>query len=270
MRARMLFGLLLSVSVLGWAQAPGPPPGATVQAIMGEVQRLQMLNRLGVTADQLQALIPLATQVEEKHKALRDHAQQPEAVQAVWAIRTAFLQGQEPGRMGEALESFGQEERRLEQELRAAREAAGKSALEVLKPEQLALLTERHPEGEAHELLEQINQARELPDAAWNEWAQRRARQIAYLAAADSEDRAKQVSSDVMAFLQRVRGMTDDAFADKRDELRAEAQALLATAQPKPSAELARALAREPMANLVSGEGALGALQAKLAALGNR
>ena len=264
MRRAMLIVGLAATAVAAWGQAAAPPANATIHSIVAEAERLMALNRLGLTAEQLQKLIAIVKPVEDKRTAREDHIRKPEALQAAWALRTAALNRQEPGGLWEQLEKFWQEEEKLERELDAARRTALEAAVEILTAEQLAMLAEREPEGEVEEHFEQIRHMRRLPDDAWTEWAARRARQMAYLAAADGQERADQVKGDVAAFLDRVRGMTDEEFEQSGEELRAEVELLVADAQPQPSETLTKALARERLSGLVIEEGALETLRAKL------
>jgi len=265
--------MLLLALLAVFAAAPGLPQGEAKEStdtVSEEIDLLRQLNDYGLTVDQLKALLPILQEVETKRQALADYKHSEEALGPMRALREALAKGGDSTKAEEAAQPVWDKLEELDTAVEEALPAASKKVAALLTDEQLATLSQGDDQayGQADELFGKLESARKFNDQTYNAWRDRTAREIAFRAAGESEEKGKQVQTGLQEFLDKVRKLKDDQFLEQSDELFDELTTLLAEAQPKPIREVAEAQAADQLEYLVRSERTFGVVQAMVKARG--
>ena len=264
----VLAGFLAALCVAAapaWAQVV-----ESTDDVSEDIDLLRQLNQYQLSADQLKGLSAIVQDVEAKRKALADYKRSDAALGPMRALREALLKGEAADGQEDAVQAVWDKLEELDSAVEDATGEAGKKVAALLTDDQLAALNQGDDWAyeQADEVFANLEAAREFNDDTYNAWRDRTARETAFRAAGEGEEKGKQIQEKVTQFLDKVRKLKADAFQEQSDELFDELATVLAEAQPKPIREIAEARAAEQLQSLVRSDRTLVVLDALVKARG--
>jgi hypothetical protein len=253
--------------------APGlaqTPPVESLDQVSEDIDLMRQLNEYKLTVDQFKTLSTILQDVEAKRKALQEYKQSEAALGPMRALRAALAKGDAANAEEEAAQAVWDKLQELDSAVEEATTAATKKIAALLTDDQLAALNQGEDLAydQADEVFANLEAARGFNDDTYNAWRDRTARETAFRAAGESEEKGKEIQDKVKQFLDKVRKLKEDQFSEKSDELFDELASILAEAQPKPIREIAESRAAEQLEYLARSERAAGVVEAQLKARG--
>ena len=110
-RACSLAGALL-VMAAAWLSpieaATGPPEGTTIEQIFADIGLLEELQILSPEPAQLKSIIAILERLQKQQATASQRMNQPDAVRALWTVRTRLLRGEEDDGAWEPAEWFAE------------------------------------------------------------------------------------------------------------------------------------------------------------------
>jgi hypothetical protein len=167
------------------------------------------------------------------------------------ALRDALLRGSPTGELQAAVDEIWSELADLDGAFEEAVPEATAQLVKLLTDDQL---TEFAVDGdlaydEADRVLQELESARAFDERTFGQWRDRTARDAA--TRAETGAAAQKLQTDLAAFLDRARKLTDDEYGDQADALFAELEALLTEGTPKPTREALEIHATEQLEYLL-------------------
>jgi hypothetical protein len=248
-----------------WAQTP-----ETLDAVSEEIDLLRQLNNYGFTVDQLKGLAAVLEDAQAKRKALADYKQSDAALGPMRALRDALLKGEPTDEQEAAVQDVWDRLGELDAAVEEATLEAAKQLAALLTDDQLVQLNQGEDAAyeQADTIFADLESAREFNEQTYAAWRDRVARETAFRAAGEGEEKGKAVQAKVAAFLDKARALNGDEFAEQSDDLFDELTDILAEAQPKPIREIAESRAAEQLEYLVRSERLPGVIDAQIKAQG--
>ncbi len=261
--------LLAAVLVVGPA-SPQELPTESVDEVSEDIDLLEQLSMYEFTLDQLQAIVPVLTELEARRLALEGYKRSEEALAPMRALREALIKGEATDELHTGVEVVWDQMMELEEAYDEAIPGAMGKVAALLTDEQIAVLglEDEWAYDETDRIFADLDNARDFDDATFNAWRDRAARQVAFRAAGDSQEKAKQVEDTVKQFLNRARNLKEDDYMDRYDELFDELHELINSSQPKPLREVIEAQAAEELEYVMRSERILPLIEARVKALG--
>jgi hypothetical protein len=246
-----LLGALCLAAAPAWAQV-----AESTDEVSEDVDLLRQLNQFGLSTEQLKGFSAILQDVEASRKALADYKHSEAALAPMRALREALLKGEPADEQEQAVQAVWDKLQELDSAVEEAMEEAGKRIAALLTDDQLAELSQGDDWAyeQADEVFSNLEAAREFNDDTYNAWRDRTARETAFRAAGESEQKGKEIQAKVTQFLDKVRKLKEDAFLEQSDELFDELATILAEAKPKPIREIAEARAAEQLQYLARSE----------------
>jgi hypothetical protein len=266
----MLLHVVVACVLAGPAQDCQQAEPADVNDLSLEVNALQTLHSLNLSAGQLRKLQGWAKETAEKPRKREAAKVSKEYRDKLLELRAALADGSDDDKidqLNEELEELRNTEKPTLDDNVDLTPAARKripEALRLLKVQQLhAVLAGMGDElfDPLDRLLEQLPKTRELKG---NEWKQRREEivdEIVRLAAGIDSKKAGKLSDQLTALLSKAHGMSDAEFKAKRSELEKTARKLLGELGPL---EVLRHAVEYELAELLSNPRLAAALEARL------
>lgn len=261
----LLLGTAVAMPVIGIGQS-----AETWDHVSEDIDLIRQLDQYKLTVDQLKAIRELFQPLETARKALRDYKASDVGIGPLLALRDALLKGEDTDAQEAAVQAVWDKLEELDNAIEEAATEAAKKLAALLTDEQLASLSggDDLAYNQADEIFSNLETAREFSDETFAAWRDRTAREVAFRAAGESEEKGKQIQEKVRAFLDRTRKLSEQEYLEKSDELFEELTTILAEAQPKPIREIAVARAAEQLEYLVRSERAPSVVEALINARG--
>jgi hypothetical protein len=249
----------------GWAQAP-----EALDTVSEDIDLLRQINVHGFTTEQLRGLAGALQELATARTALADYKAGEAALGPMRALREALLQGEPTAEQEEAVQEVWDKLSELDTAVEDATREAGRKLAALLTDEQLTQLTEGQDIAyeQADSIFADLEAARAFEAETFTAWRDRTAREAAFRAAGEGEEKGKAIQAAVSAFLDKARGLPEDDYVGQSDTLFEELAEILARAQPKPIREIAETRAAEQLEYLVRSERILAVIDAKLKAAG--
>jgi hypothetical protein len=246
------------------------PVAETVDEVSEDIDVLEQLNMYGFTVEQLQAMIPILTELDAKRQALATYKRSDEALEPMRALRDALIKGEATDQLQTNTEMVWDRMMELEDAHEEAIPGTMKKIAALLTGDQLAMLSlgDEWAYDEADRIFATLDTARDFDDDTFNKWRDQTARQIAFRAAGESEEKAKQIQDKVKQFLDKARKLKEDEYMDQYDDLFDELQTLIVSSQPEPLREVVEAQAAEELEYVMRSERILPLIKAQVKARG--
>jgi len=266
---RSACALLTAVLLVGLAGSQEPPT-ESVDEVSEDIDLLEQLSMYEFTVEQLQAIIPILKDLETRRQALEGYKRSEEALAPMRALREALIKGEATDELQMGVEVVSDQMMALEEAHDEAVPGAMKQVAALLTDEQLTMLNldDEWAYDEADRIFADLDNARDFDDATFSAWRDRAARQVAFRAAGDSQEKAKQVEDAVKQLLSKARSLKEDAYMDQYDDLFDELHELISNSQPKPLREVVEAQAAEELEYVMRSERILPLIEARVKALG--
>ncbi|MBM3497289.1 MAG: hypothetical protein FJX74_01340 [Armatimonadetes bacterium] len=267
--AWLVAAVLAAAICLAGAPARAQAP-ETLDDVSQDIDLLRQLQDYDLTADQLKGLAGVLQTIEAQRAALADYRQSEAALGPMRALRDALLRGEAAAEQEDAVQIVWDKLAELDTAVEDATAGAGTKLAALLTDEQLAALTSHEDAAydQADRIFADLESARGFPAETYAAWRDRTAREAAFRAAGEGEEKAKAIQAKVVQFLDKTRDLEENAFYEQSDELFEELTSILAEAQPQPIRAISEARAAEQLEYLVRAERALGVVEARIKALG--
>ena len=257
MKLAAAVSFLTAVLLVACAAAQSPAIGATgveseVKALSEDIELLQQINGVGLSADQLRQFVEIVKRRAALHQSYAPKRQELlNALAQVLRQKRALLLADKPvpEAMDERIARLNTELNALTQAERQQAEALVGEVRKLLTPVQLAALTGREEARES--ALEMLQWLRRLNDAQYEEEAQAAAEEL------ETPERGL-TSKDIRKIFDQARKMSEDEFIQQADAL---AEKLL------PAYSVSEAAETQIILDLISHPRLLPLLQDKLAAM---
>lgn len=261
--------LLLMLLLIGPALTQ-EPAAETVDQVSEDIDVLEQLNTYEFTVEQLQALIPILKELEATRQALETYKRSDEALGPMRTLRDALIKGKASDQLQTGMEAVWDRMQELEDAYEEAIPGAMKQVAALLTDDQLAMLSlgDDWAYDEADRIFSTLDTARGFNDQTFNQWRDQTARQIAFRAAGEGEEKANEIQDKVKQFLDKARKLKEDQYMDQYDDLFDELQKLIASSQPKPLREVVEAQAAEELEYVMRSERILPLIEAQVKARG--
>lgn len=268
--ARKIAGALLAMLLLSGSAFAQEPAAETVTEISEDIDVLEQINVYEFTVEQLQAMVPILKELDTKRQALQTYKRSEEALGPMRALRDALIKGKATDQLQTGMEVVWDRMMELEEAYEEAVPGAMEKIAALLTDDQLAMLSlgDEWAYDETDRIFATLDTARDFNDETFNQWRDQTARQIAFRAAGESEEKANQIQDKVKQFLDKVRKLKEDAYMDQYDDLFDELQTLIAGSQPKPLREVVEAQAAEELEYVMRSERILPLIEAQVKARG--
>jgi hypothetical protein len=263
-------GALLVTLLLICPTIAQEPAAETVDEVSEDIDVLEQMSMYEFTVEQLQTMVPILKELDAKRQALETYKRSDEALEPMRAMRDALIKGKVTDDLHTGMEVVWDTMMQLEDAYEEAIPAAMKKIAALLTDEQLAMLSmgDEWAYDETDRVFTTLDSAREFDDPTFTAWRDRTARQIAFRAAGESEEKGLHVEGQVKQFLDKARKLKEDAYMEQYDDLFDELQTIIAGSQPKPLREVVEAQAAQELEYVMRSERILPLIEAQVKARG--
>lgn len=239
----------------------------TAAQLDADIRLLYMVNRLELTAEQIDRLLPIVRDMRTRAEALEKARNAPEIMQILRAVRQALLEGksgQEVEALRRQLDQHLQRMDQQEADFGQARERAADLAIQVLTPEQQQRLLDPVAEQTSFDIIRAMGEARVVRPEHWDNWLAQVSQNLARQAAGGNPQAAQTAGGQIRQLLEQARGMSEAQLQAQAAQISARIEQILETAGADPSAAWLQDVRRQMIGELIFPERAQTVLEDKL------